>query len=119
MPDGERVAEALLMSRITTGWGFPISLLQRSVPDLERMAPDLGSFRTRRDQLCGALSAQGYDLLVPEGTFYVLVRSPIDDDRAFCDRHDSVARRMRRAQPPKHHGRIDDDLVSHRRGAGE
>jgi len=31
------------------------------------------------------LQAQGYDLSAPEGTFYVLVRSPIADDRAFCD----------------------------------
>ena len=85
MPDGEAMAEALLMSRITTGWGFPISLLQRSVPELERMAPDLGSFRARCDHLCGALQAQGYDLSAPEGTFYVLVRSPTADDRAFCD----------------------------------
>jgi aspartate aminotransferase len=85
MPDADDVVGALLLARITTGWGFPISVLQRAVPELEAMAPDLDAFRSRRDRLCEAMRGQGYELIVPEGTFYVLVRSPIDDDRAFCD----------------------------------
>jgi aspartate aminotransferase len=32
-----------------------------------------------------ALRGQGYELLVPEGTFYILVRSPLDDDLAFVE----------------------------------
>lgn len=85
MPEADAVAEALLLARINTGWGFPVSMLQRAVPDLEAMAPDIDALQARRDRLCEALQAQGYDLVVPEGTFYVLVRSPLDDDRAFCD----------------------------------
>jgi aspartate aminotransferase len=40
--------------------------------------------QARRDRLCDALEAQGYELVRPEGTFYVLVRSPLEDDEAFC-----------------------------------
>ncbi|MDH5313037.1 MAG: aminotransferase class I/II-fold pyridoxal phosphate-dependent enzyme [Actinomycetota bacterium] len=85
MPDTETVAAALLLARITTGWGFPISLLQRAVPDLERMEPAVPVWESRRDRLCGAMADQGYDLIIPEGTFYVLARAPLGDDRAFCD----------------------------------
>jgi len=28
----------------------------------------------------------GYELCVPEGTFYMMVRAPIEDDEAFCAR---------------------------------
>ena len=38
----------------------------------------------RRDTLCAALRDQGYHLIVPEGTFYITVRSPLEDDAAFC-----------------------------------
>ena len=32
-----------------------------------------------------AAAPEGYDAIEPEGTFYILVRSPIEDDRRFCD----------------------------------
>ena len=33
--------------------------------------------------MVGALRGMGYETTVPEGTFYVMARSPIDDDVAF------------------------------------
>ena len=33
--------------------------------------------------MCDALTGIGYDLIKPEGTFYVFPRSPIPDDVAF------------------------------------
>jgi aspartate aminotransferase len=85
MPDREELRTALALSQIATGWAFPSSVLQHAVPTLETLDPGVATLQGRRDRLCGALRAQGYDLLVPEGTFYVLVRSPIEDDRSFCD----------------------------------
>lgn len=84
MPERDQMRNALFLSQLITGWAFPISLLQHAVPDLERLDPGVPALEARRDKLCAAMQEQGYDLLVPEGTFYVLVRSPIEDDRAFC-----------------------------------
>ncbi|MFN8233799.1 MAG: aminotransferase class I/II-fold pyridoxal phosphate-dependent enzyme [Actinomycetota bacterium] len=85
MPEREALRRPMLVAQIATGWAFPISVLQHAIPELEKLAPDIGSLQRRRDTLVGALREQGYDALLPEGTFYVLVRSPLEDDRAFCD----------------------------------
>jgi aspartate aminotransferase len=85
MPDRAALRRPLMVAQISTGWAYPVSLLQHAVPELERLGPDLGALQRRRDRLVGALREQGYETLVPEGTFYVLVTSPIPDDEAFCD----------------------------------
>ncbi len=83
-PGREEFRRGLMLATIAAGWAFPVSILQQAVPDLERMEADVGALQARRDRLCDALEAQGYELVRPEGTFYVLVRSPLADDEAFC-----------------------------------
>jgi aspartate aminotransferase len=42
--------------------------------------------------MVGGLREIGYETTFPEGTFYVMVRAPIEDDRAFTEmlaRHDT------------------------------
>jgi aspartate aminotransferase len=39
----------------------------------------------KRDLMVSALRDMGYDVHVPEGTFYLLPRSPIGDDVAFTE----------------------------------
>ena len=84
MPESADVRIPLLIGQITYGWAFPVAPLQHAVPDLERLSPDIDSLQRRRDVLVGALREQGYDAVNPEATFYVLVRSPMEDDEAFC-----------------------------------
>ena len=86
MPDRDRLREALPTVQMLTGWAFPVSVLQHALPDLETMSIDVKQLQRRRDLLCAELANQGYDVVVPEGTFYVLVRSPLRDDLAFVDR---------------------------------
>jgi aspartate aminotransferase len=82
--DDDELRHALEVALITYGWGFPVSLLQHAVPDLERMGPDLAALQRRRDVLVSTLRDQGYDAMEPEGTFYILVRSPLEDDERFA-----------------------------------
>jgi aspartate aminotransferase len=84
MPERGELREPMLLSTISTGWAFPVSILQKAVPDFERIAPAIDALQARRDRLCPALREQGYEVIVPEGTFYVLVRSPLEDDERFC-----------------------------------
>ena len=42
--------------------------------------------QARRDRVVGALRQMGYETTDPEGTFYVMVRTPIEDDQAFAER---------------------------------
>src|SRR6185503_5726044 len=85
MPDADEFRDALQIGQITFGWAFPVSLLQHAVPELETMAPDMPVLQRRRDILVSTLREQGYEVVEPEGTFYILVRSPLEDDRRFGD----------------------------------
>lgn len=84
MPDLEELRMPLLVSQIANGWAFPVAPLQHAIADLDGLVVDVGRLQARRDRLVTALREQGYTLIEPEGTFYILVRSPIDDDEAFC-----------------------------------
>jgi aspartate aminotransferase len=44
---------------------------------------DMSEYQGRRDLLCGALTAMGYEAPRPQGSFYVFPRTPIPDDVAF------------------------------------
>jgi aspartate aminotransferase len=85
MPERAELRGPLLLGAIATGWAFPVSILQQAVPELERMSYDVKVLQARRDRLVAALRDQGYHLVDPQGTFYILVRAPMDDDRAFCE----------------------------------
>lgn len=74
---------ALLGSQLVTGYAFPNALLQHALPDLEKLSIDIEHLQFKRDWLVRELTALGYDLHSPEGTFYLLPRAPIADDWAF------------------------------------
>lgn len=86
VPDRESLRDAIEVSQIAAGWMFPNAVLQYAMDDLEWLSIDLPGLQAKRDRLAGELSAVGYDLRVPEGTFYLWVRSPDPDDVAFCQR---------------------------------
>jgi aspartate aminotransferase len=76
---------AVLLAQITGGWQIPDATLQRAVPDFETLSIDIAALERRRDRMAAALGDLGYACAIPEGTFYMMVRSPIADDRAFTD----------------------------------
>jgi aspartate aminotransferase len=85
MPDARLVGEAIFMSQIATGWSFPNALLQHAIADLEEVLIDLHALQNKRDVMTQGLADLGYQVTVPEGTFYVIVRSPLADDMKFID----------------------------------
>jgi aspartate aminotransferase len=85
MPDREEFREAAFVAQLATGYAFPNALLQHALPDLEPLIIDMPAMERRRDRLVGALREMGYEATMPEGTFYLMARSPIADDIAFTD----------------------------------
>jgi aspartate aminotransferase len=82
---------AVLFAQIVGGWQLPNATLQRAVPDLEGLSIDIPALQRRRDRMAEALTGLGYDVMIPDATFYMMVRSPIVDDGAFTSmlaRHD-------------------------------
>jgi aspartate aminotransferase len=88
IPEDERAAlrEAVTVVQFVNSYSFPNAVLQRALPDIADLLIDLRALERRRDRLVPTLEAMGYEPTTPEGTFYLLARSPIEDDVAFVER---------------------------------
>jgi aspartate aminotransferase len=85
-PDRRETGFRIMVQQMASGWGFPNALLQHSITDLEALSVDIPALQARRDRMVPALRAMGYEVTRPEGTFYLMARSPDPDDMAFAER---------------------------------
>ncbi|MGQ0716585.1 MAG: aminotransferase class I/II-fold pyridoxal phosphate-dependent enzyme [Pseudonocardiales bacterium] len=83
LPEVEVVRRALL-STITSELVMPDVVMQYALPDIDGLLIDVAAIERRRDRMVAVLREQGYEVEIPEGTFYLLPRAPLADDRAFC-----------------------------------
>ena len=60
------------------------SLLQRTVARCVDAEVDVEVYNRNREDLYQGLIEAGYEVIKPEGAFYMFVKSPITDDVAFC-----------------------------------
>ena len=81
MPVNDRHAlrDVLFSAQMALGWCFPNAVMQYSVPDLEQLSIDRGALARRRDRLTAALTRAGFEVLRPEGTFYLWSKWPPGD----------------------------------------
>jgi aspartate aminotransferase len=84
MPNREEMRGIIFAFQMLKGWAFPNALLQHALGDLEQMTIDIAQLQHRRDRLVAALRGMGYETNLPEGAFYVLVRSPLAEDYSFA-----------------------------------
>lgn len=86
MPTADRAAlrGALMALQLAIGWDFPDAVMQYAVPALESVSIDMDELTAKRDRMYGAMSAAGYVVTRPEGTFYLWGRAPGGDGDAFC-----------------------------------
>ncbi len=59
------------------------ALMQHIIPHCLNASVDISAYRRRRDLLYAALTKTGYDVIKPEGTFYMFPKCPIPDDIEF------------------------------------
>jgi aspartate aminotransferase len=81
----ERLRMNVFTAQIANGFAFPNAVLQRALPELETLSFDTARLQRKRDRLVDVLQRIGYSVHVPEGTFYLLPKSPIADDWAFVE----------------------------------
>jgi aspartate aminotransferase len=86
MPDREALRQGAMSASFSTSNMAPDAVMQYALPDLLHITVDMNKLQLRRDRLLEALRAAGYQVHTPEGSFYLLVRSPIDDESAFVRR---------------------------------
>jgi aspartate aminotransferase len=85
MPGREQMRTALDLSQLVSGYAVANALLQHALADLEALSIDIVQLQRKRDRMIEGLRAIGYEVHVPEGTFYLLPKAPWADDRAFAD----------------------------------
>jgi len=85
-PDRAAMRQRILVQQVASGWGFPNALLQHAIGDIEALSVDIPRLQARRDRMVTALHEIGYEVTRPEGTFYLMVRCPVDDDMHFTER---------------------------------
>jgi aspartate aminotransferase len=59
------------------------ALMQQVVRRLERATVSVAEYQRKRDFLYGHLIDMGYEMVRPQGAFYLFPRSPLQDDLAF------------------------------------
>ena len=84
MPSDDRQAlrDAMFAAQMALGWCFPNAVMQYAIPDLETLTIDQSALASRRDIMVTALSNSGFEVLPPEGTFYLWCRWPEGDHEA-------------------------------------
>jgi aspartate aminotransferase len=59
------------------------ALMQRALVHLQGVTVDMSQYERKRDFFCDNLTAMGYQLVKPQGAFYIFPKAPGDDDVAF------------------------------------
>jgi aspartate aminotransferase len=59
------------------------ALMQRAIVHLMDETVDVSLYQRKRDLLYDGLTSFGYELVKPEGAFYLFPKSPMEDDTAF------------------------------------
>ena len=86
MADGDTVYAALTGAARACGYVNAPSLMQRVIEKCIGQTTDVSIYRRNRDLLYNSLTEMGYDCVYPDGAFYLFVRTPEPDARAFSER---------------------------------
>ncbi len=86
MAEKQDVFDALAGAARACGYVNAPSLMQRVVERCLGLTGDLSVYRENRDLLYRGLTELGFDCVYPEGAFYLFVRSPEPDAKAFSER---------------------------------
>lgn len=86
MADWQTMADAVTVANRVLGFVNAPSLLQKAVAKCLDEKCDIDFYDRNRKTLYGALTEYGFECVKPEGTFYLFVKSPEADEKAFVAR---------------------------------
>lgn len=82
-PSRADLIDAVTFANRTLGFVNAPAIAQRIVARIQGASVDIDVYRKKRDFLYTELTGIGYQLVKPDGAFYMFPRSPMPDDRAF------------------------------------
>ena len=81
--DFETLANGFLFTNRILGYVNAPGIMQRLVARLQGVTVDVSIYQKKRDRLYQGLVEAGFDLVKPQGAFYLFPKSPIADDVEF------------------------------------
>ena len=85
MKDFDTVVSALTIANRILGYVNAPSLMQRAVAKAIDSKTDIEYYNRNRKLLYNTLKNLGLEIVKPEGAFYLFVKSPVEDEKIFCD----------------------------------
>jgi aspartate aminotransferase len=82
-PDRAELVNGIIFCSRVLGYVNAPALMQHVVKNLQDVTVDVGKYQRQRDFLYDALTAMGYQILKPQGTFYIFPKTPIPDEMTF------------------------------------
>lgn len=86
MPDYKNVFAAAGIANRILGFVNAPSLMQRAVARVIDEKTDIEYYNRNRELLYGSLKEYGFECIKPEGAFYLFVKSPVADEKEFCNK---------------------------------
>jgi aspartate aminotransferase len=83
LPEAAALRNACIFANRILGYINAPAIWQLVVAQVPDATVDVALYQARRDRLCDALNAMGYDAPRPQGSYYVFPRTPVPDDVAF------------------------------------
>lgn len=84
--DAENTIAAAAVANRILGFVNAPSLFQRVIGRIPGALSDMTVYKENREILCRELTALGFEMVAPQGAFYMFPKCPIPDDREFCAR---------------------------------
>ena len=85
MTDAEDVKAAVSLATRILGFVNAPSLMQLVAAENVDAEVNVSAYDKDRKALYKGLTGLGFECVEPEGAFYLFMKSPIDDDKTFCD----------------------------------
>ena len=81
--EAEELMDGLVFCNRTLGFVNAPALMQHIVAKLQSVTVDVGQYQAKRDFMYDHLVDIGYEVVRPEGAFYMFPKSPVADDVEF------------------------------------
>ncbi|MGA2318535.1 MAG: pyridoxal phosphate-dependent aminotransferase [Thermodesulfobacteriota bacterium] len=79
----DELISAIVFANRTLGFVNAPALMQRLVAPLQKNSVNIREYEEKRDLFYNSLTAFGYEVVKPQGAFYLFPKAPIEDDVAF------------------------------------
>ena len=85
MEDSRDVIQAATIANRVLGCVNAPSLMQRVIKSCVDAEVDVAAYDRNRNLLYNSLKDYGFDCIKPEGAFYLFVKSPVENEKEFCE----------------------------------